>query len=298
MADCRGELLERARLSSAAEEDRVLLDAHLVICPICRLTQAIQRDFERFDAVRPNDTESLTRITSAVMERFPAEYEPGTLNPRASRFGWRLATAALVLGATAAAGGLGWSRLVGGSSPDSVDEPIPSASGPSQRAGMARPAVSATRSRPAASASAAAAPRMVAEARSGATPPAAPATAATLFQLANDARRAGQPELAIARYRELQHRFPGSEEASLSRVSLGGLLLQRGAAAAAFAEFDAYLGQGGGQRLGAEALFGRGQALRALGRHAEEVPNWEELLLRYPDSPYRSQAKRRLVDLR
>jgi len=118
-----------------------------------------------------------------------------------------------------------------------------------------------------------------------------------MYRAANDARREGKATQAISTYQRLQQQYPGSLEARASRVSLGGLLLRNGSPSVALAQFDAYLATDGGQ-LSAEALFGRAQALRALGRSADEVQNLRRLVANYPDSAYATHAKRRLQELR
>jgi TolA-binding protein len=126
---------------------------------------------------------------------------------------------------------------------------------------------------------------------------AAPESASDAYRAANDARRAGRSDQAIRGYKDLQGRFPGSAEAKASRVSLGGLLLRAGSGSAALAQFDGYL-EGGSGPLAAEALFGRGRALQALGRSAEEIETLERLVRQYPKSAYATHAKRRLDELR
>ncbi|WP_437328231.1 tetratricopeptide repeat protein [Sorangium sp. So ce381] len=122
-------------------------------------------------------------------------------------------------------------------------------------------------------------------------------TAEQLFREANDARRAGRSRRAIELYRALQKGFASSPEATLSLVSLGGLLLSSGSAAAALAQFDRYLGVAGPRPLAVEALYGRGRALRALGRTGDEAQTWRRLLREHPGSPYVEHARRRLAEL-
>ncbi|WP_437985090.1 tetratricopeptide repeat protein [Sorangium sp. So ce117] len=129
----------------------------------------------------------------------------------------------------------------------------------------------------------------------GASPTAS--TAEQLFREANDARRAGRSRRAIELYRALQKGFASSPEATLSLVSLGGLLLHNGSPAAALAQFDRYLGVAGSRPLAVEALYGRGRALRALGRAGDEAQTWRRLLREHPGSPYVEHARRRLAEL-
>ncbi|WP_437637631.1 tetratricopeptide repeat protein [Sorangium sp. So ce854] len=128
-------------------------------------------------------------------------------------------------------------------------------------------------------------------------PPPAASTAEQLFREANDARRAGSAQRAIELYRALQRRFAGSPEATLSLVSLGSLLLDGGSPGAALAQFDRYLGVAGARPLAVEALYGRGRALRALGRSGDEAQTWRRMLREHPSSPYAEHARRRLAEL-
>ncbi|MDC0683007.1 tetratricopeptide repeat protein [Sorangium atrum] len=122
-------------------------------------------------------------------------------------------------------------------------------------------------------------------------------TAEQLFREANEARRAGNSQRAVELYRSLQKSFATSPEATLSLVSLGNLLLNTGAPAAALVQLDRYLGVAGSRPLAVEALYGRGRALRALGRSADEAQNWRRLLRDHPGSPYVEHARRRLAEL-
>ncbi|WP_437816449.1 tetratricopeptide repeat protein [Sorangium sp. So ce1078] len=140
-------------------------------------------------------------------------------------------------------------------------------------------------------------PRDAARGPSAAAPSSSASTAEQLFREANDARRAGSSRRAIELYRSLQKSFAASPEATLSLVSLGSLLLNTGSPAAALAQFDRYLGVAGARPLAVEALYGRGRALRALGRSADEAQSWRRLLREHPGSPYVEHARRRLAEL-
>jgi TolA-binding protein len=123
-----------------------------------------------------------------------------------------------------------------------------------------------------------------------------PSTAADVLRQANLARHAGDLESARALYAELQARFPGSDEARLSLVSMGKLLLAAGRAEDAERQLSRYLALGDGE-LTEEALVGRAQSLELLGRSESERQVWERLLRQYPSSVYGASAKRRLSDL-
>ncbi|WP_438018852.1 tetratricopeptide repeat protein [Sorangium sp. So ce315] len=140
-------------------------------------------------------------------------------------------------------------------------------------------------------------PRETPRVPGAAAPSPAASTAEQLFREANDARRAGSTQRAIELYRALQRRFAGSPEATLSLVSLGSLLLDGGSPGAALAQFDRYLGVAGARPLAVEALYGRGRALRALGRSGDEAQTWRRMLREHPSSPYAEHARRRLAEL-
>ncbi|HXT99882.1 MAG TPA: tetratricopeptide repeat protein [Polyangia bacterium] len=127
------------------------------------------------------------------------------------------------------------------------------------------------------------------------TQPPAVEAAAELFGRANDARRAGDVGVARALYRDVAERFPGSAEAGLARVSLGKLLLGAGEVRAAEAEFARYLAAGG--PLVQEALVGRAECLRRLGRSDDERRVWQRLVDEFPGGVYESQARSRLAEL-
>jgi len=116
---------------------------------------------------------------------------------------------------------------------------------------------------------------------------------ADLFHAANQARREGDASRAIELYRGLQSRFPGSDEARLSRATLAQLMLDRGDATSALEGFDQYLSQGGAL-LGEEALVGRALSLSKLGDRDREITAWREVLRRFPGSVHARLARSRL----
>jgi TolA-binding protein len=139
---------------------------------------------------------------------------------------------------------------------------------------------------------------MIASASTAAPLEAATDAASTLFADANRERRQAHAATAIALYGELQRVHPGSEEAHVSHVSLGRLLLERGASSEAMSQLDQYLTTSPDGLLAPEALFGKAQALKALGRRDEERSTWTRLLTQFADSVYGAQARRRLEELR
>ncbi len=294
MSECRGQLMERVRRGLASDQERVAFEAHLDRCESCQVSMDITADFEAVGAADSGDAERVARIAVAAQRLHRPKSTLVELSRRSRRV-WRFAFAAVVLGGTAVAAGFAWFTI------DSAT-PLPPA-----ESSAARPIVSTTSLRPTPvfaqrQPAAAPAPSEVASPAPASPRPSEPeppaATPGLLYREANQARRGGQTQLAVARYQELQRRFPGSAEAVASHVSLGGLLLQGGSAAAALRQFDRYLAGAGARRLAAEALYGRGQALRALGRTEAEARNWQRLVQEFPNSPYRTHAGRRLEELR
>ena len=109
---------------------------------------------------------------------------------------------------------------------------------------------------------------------------------------------ADQLDRAASLYRRLQREFPGTPEALVSAVPLGRLLLDGGAARPALAAFDAYLRDVPRGPLVAEALYGKGRALEALGDRDEERRAWERLVGDHAGSAYVPHAQRRLAAFR
>jgi TolA-binding protein len=122
-------------------------------------------------------------------------------------------------------------------------------------------------------------------------------TAAELFSAANQARRQGDLTVAQARYQELHDRFPSSEQTALSYVLLGRIDLKNGSATTALQKFNKYLEVSPTGALAPEALEGRAEAYRQLGRQNEEASALRELLRHYPDSSYKPAAEARLREL-
>jgi TolA-binding protein len=125
-----------------------------------------------------------------------------------------------------------------------------------------------------------------------ATPRAEP-DAARLFDAETVARRQGDYARALTLHRELEARFALSKETQASRAMTGRLSLDRGNADVALTYFDAYLASGSGD-LGEEVMVGRATALEKLGQNDEARAAWQQLLQRFPTTPYASHAKARL----
>ncbi len=291
MKECRGQLLQRIRQGVASEQDQTAFDAHLSSCENCRMTLDLMSDLDAVGEPEPGDWERVARMADAAVTAFG---KTSSVPRRRARRAWQLAVAGVAVAGVAAAGVV-VTRATNNSATDAnkpsvVDTRLPASSVSAEE----KPAP----------------PPQPAEAQNDVAPPAPPApqelaptktplsaSAADVYRTANDSRRAGRTNEAILGYRKLQREFPKSPEAHASRISLGGLLLKTGSASAALAQFDAYLASSGG-RLTAEALFGRAQALRTLGRSAEEAQNLERLVTTYPNSAYATHAQRRLRELR
>lgn len=288
------------RRGEACESDRrrwrMLLDAS----PVERFLEALGRDADAVPLEEPTDTPLLERVVSRLTAP----------TPRAppSRQRWPAALAALtviIAAGTAAAVAL----------PAWWSTPKPSESG----APACTPGATPSTALPAAALSAnpgrrtaaalrgeittfATANAATAETRGSAAspsdePPVPARTAAEQFAGANELRRTGRTEAAIAAYGQLQSRHPNAPEALVSYVVLGRILLQRGEATAAEAQFARYLRRAPAGSLAEDALFGRASALRMGGRTAEERRALTQLVTRYPGSVTGRAAQARLEEL-
>ena len=117
---------------------------------------------------------------------------------------------------------------------------------------------------------------------------------AELFRSANAARRAGDFGDARRLYARLIAKYPDTDEARLSQVSLGKLLLASGEAAEAEREFRRYLSNGH-QPLAEEALVSQAESLHAMNRDGDERKTWLRLLAQHPNSVYTARARARLA---
>jgi TolA-binding protein len=120
----------------------------------------------------------------------------------------------------------------------------------------------------------------------------AAASSSELFARANEARRSGSRDAAIALYEELIARYPTSIEAEDARVLVGNLRLSQRSPSAALGDFERY----GAGALTPEALWGQARALRSL-ESADERQVLERIVREYPSSPYAKGARQRLQQL-
>lgn len=298
------ELLDKRAQGVLSPSEAQLLDAHLARCEVCRFELALRDDLSE-DVAAGELTAPPQLLTQVPVVSRPA---PGRVRR------WSLASvaaAAVFVLAAGAVASIAVPRFL--ASPPRTEEPQRAAtSNGVQTAKTAKVPRAAVRALPTTSEVPAPvtsepppieAPQLVAPSRtvpsrrtrSAPAPAPAPAassetdSASTLFAAANRARRTGNVSAAKALYSELQSRYPRSSEASISRVTLGTLLLN-GDPVAALASFDAYLASGA-QALAAEALVGRARAYRALGRRAESLRTWQEVEARFPTSVYAAEAR-------
>jgi len=122
------------------------------------------------------------------------------------------------------------------------------------------------------------------------SPPSQRDDAPGLFAQAMVERQEGRSQLATAGFRALQRRYPDSQEATVSLVSLGDLLFGAGNRAEALLAFEAYLVRAPSGTLAHEALVGKARALEALGRTTEAGSTWRTVAHQFPHSPYAQRA--------
>jgi TolA-binding protein len=292
------DLLDKNARGALSDVERRRLAAHVATCAVCRFELTARNDFATLDEAR---TEAPHVEAPHVP---PAPEMPGSLAARGSG---RSRRRALVIGAAAALiGGLSFAALSTGLLGRSPDKPTPKATVGASAVRSARAVERPALPDPPLAPSAHDYPGRVAppsvntridsertpsRVRSRGAP-----TAADLFSAANGARRSHDVERAIALYRDLESRYPQSEEARVSYATLATLLLDRGDPRAALDGFERYLARGG-SALGEEALVGRALAYQKLGAQSSEVAAWQEVLRRFPGSVHAPVARARLVAL-
>jgi TolA-binding protein len=284
------------------------LQAHLDACAACRFELQVRRDF----AEAPVEMPSAAPVFIPAPSTAPGPASEFRVRPRrrVRRFaGLFLAAAALIAGASVASLGNGARDFIR-RSPIGVFLSRASAPGASERATASRgplpqapvhevPAPSPARAEEQRAVPLAELPveehaeKRSAEARA---PESGAQTPSALFHAANQARRSGDDERAIALYRSLEAQFPKSEEGRLSHATLGRLMLDRGDPKLALADFDEYLSHGSAA-LGEEALVGRALALGKLEQSGAEAAAWREVLRRFPKSVHARLARTRLAAL-
>ena len=314
----------RARRFGLSLDERRLLDRACEASPSLRVSHEVGRDFDRIAVVRAGDEELIARVADRVLAASRRGSGRG-------RWAWGFGVAVVLLSSGALARWAAVVRLrqpvVAGDGPRSA-EPRPGAPrGPAASKAREAPAdealLDSTPATPSLRDPALCDPppsklvvrsdspdtKAPSYAKNGRGVPASHAagasdaiaspdgeTAPEWFRKANAARRAGDLAGAVALYDKLQAKFPNSDEARLSHVSLGKLLLSSGRAVAAERQFSLYLAVGG-RELAEEALVGRAESLQRLGRAVEERQTWQRLLRDSPASVYAARAKQRIDDL-
>lgn len=134
---------------------------------------------------------------------------------------------------------------------------------------------------------------------SASSEPSVPSKAPSAKQLAEAAQRErglkNYKETARL-YRELLRRYPDSPEAANVPVRLGDLLASTGDHQGALEAYELYL-ERGSKQLAPEAEYGRIQALRALGRKADERAAIEAFLAARPEDYRATELQTRLSAL-
>ena len=285
-AACPDDLLARSRRDLLAEGEREALQAHLSGCQACRMLATLGEDFDRVLTSRPRDELLVARIAHRAAQASVGN-APGLSNGQVISLVAAVAAAGMGAGAWL---GARWTSSPADSPPAIVS---PAGAGFTPTRAPTPPAVEPMPS----PAPAAPQPQLLARpVRTRGHAEGGAPSAGALFAEANETRRDGSYDDAIALYRQLQRLYPRSPEAKLSHLSLANLLLaENDRAERALPQFEAYLASGGA--LEEEALYGRAQALQKLARPRAEQAAWRTLLSRFPDSVYAPQARRRLDTL-
>jgi hypothetical protein len=319
-SDCLNDLVARARRYRLSRAEQSCLDEHLSICASCRVQHQIGADFDSMGGLRPGDGVLIERLAEMALQR-PSK---GRVHPNRLRSIAMITAAAFVLFAAMA----GASALVRHRPSASLQGPKsipvslqPVACEPPDRPGCGAPpeltgeVAPPIREQPTMSLSRASSSEVRGPSRAlslhnahtivtdsaapqGEARPAQMETASSLFARANNERRHDHVAAAISLYGELERRYPGSDEARISHVSLGRLLLDRGIWSEGLSQLNDYLVSSPEGMLAPEALFGKARALKALGRRDEERGAWNRLVTSFADSVYATQARRRLEELR
>lgn len=306
------ELIDRRRAGTLSQQEQSKLDAHLAVCSACRFEVLVEQDFDgelaafeaeidmgvdasgEADGVSArHDVARLVRVATGLAAAPVANAPPRQTSSRARRGPWvAIAAAAVLLTGSAAALYRARADQAPATLVPVLDHAVESAVDHAHTQAAPRGSDDAARTgsdAPQDDAPASSAP--VGAASSDAN------GAAALFARANEARRNGDDRRALALYRELEARHPGSPEAKLAHAIAGRLLLDKGDARGALDEYDRYLARGDAT-LGEEALVGRANALEKLGDRNKERAAWRALLAKYPTSIHAARAKARLAALK
>jgi tetratricopeptide (TPR) repeat protein len=279
---CPDHLVARALRGTSSAVDQRALERHLASCEVCSAACDVAGALAAEPSALAGDAQLLERIAARALAAGTRPLPTGVRRPGRARRPRRALVAAVAVVALAAAGAAAALRARDRLEPPPSGAARPRPAPPAKKA-MARPAP--------------------VEPLAPAAPPPAMApvepveTAARLFRRAARARDDGETERALALFRRLQTRWPGSPQAALSHVSAGNLVLAgNGDPRAALAAFEAHLARPA-PALREEALYGRARALRRLGEPAREREAWRQLVEAAPDGPYVGRARQRLDEL-
>jgi TolA-binding protein len=284
------DLLDREQQGGLSPDERERLHAHLLECEACRLERALRQSVAL--PLTEDDDQLLARAADQAADRF-LRPSKGRFSVSMTRWG-ALAAGFAAVGIAFAAGAAVWPAVAKRFETPTPVPPAAVATPLSDRGPRApaapRPAAESTTDPegPVTTAPAHEAPVPAAAERQSDSP-------GDLFARANHARRQGETAAAAELYRDLQTRFPRSNEALVSRVTLGRLMLDRlSQPSRALGQFESYLTAVPRGGLREEAIIGRALALGQMGRVAEEQRAWRMLVEEFPDSMYSERARSRL----
>ena len=294
----------RARRIGLSDDEQRLFDRACDADADLRVSHEVGCDFDQITQVRAGDEELIARVVDCTL----ASSRSGR---RSHKLAWSLGAAAALVTSVAAAA---WWRVAAETAHPArtLDAPAvvvmaPAAQGPAHEAQQTPPPPAEPSPPPSPTASemiaghssarfAGHTARAANSARGDAVAQPDADTAAAWFRRANAARRAGELAAATSSYAKLQERFPDSQEARLSHLSLGRLLLESGRALDAERQFSSYLA-GADRELAEEAWLGRAESFARLGRSGDERRTWLRLLQEFPASVYAARAKQRVDEL-
>jgi hypothetical protein len=284
------ELIDRAQRGGLDADEQTILQRHLEGCAVCALQLSLASRFERELGPQPRDALSSERAVEGAMRVLQGMPRIGRVR-RSARWSRWAAAALLVFGVTAAAAVI--KRRIAPRPAIQAPTPVVASPAPVAPIRLVEPPPAEMPVVPETPL-----PEPAAKAPHAAARPAI--TAEALFERAEKLRREGRADAAITTYRRLQAAFPATAETRLSFALAGSLLLERGRAGDALAQFDRHLsagGEAGNGEVGEEALLGRATALEQLHRTPEAIAAWKTLLARYPRSVYAGRARARLDQL-
>jgi hypothetical protein len=287
-------LLDREIRGELDGAERQRLQAHLALCPTCRLERQLRADFA-LELSRDSTPPGIASLVDSLARRSTEPPAPVAVPLRKRRVRIVLLTAAATL--TVVAGALASTeagrRAVGpwlgreAAVTPNRERPSWAIHAP-MRVPSAAVGLDASPGEVEAHAVVehAPAPRAVAGAASADSP-------GRLFGAEAEARRRGDAARLLELHAQLIARYPQTREAQVSRMMVARMLLDRGDAAGALSGFDAYLRAGSGD-LREDALAGRATALDRLGRTEEGRRGWMALLDQFPNTAYGAHARARV----